>query len=98
MRLKSRESCRRDQAISIRTHHHICRQGVAFSGTRQLRSQGSVSVYAHRTKGVTGFKGREGGNGVGGAIGVGGGDGDGKRSQTQGMGTWTSMGTKTERK
>ena len=76
-RKKPHESCRRDQALLIRTHHHLCRQGVSYSGTRQLRSQGLVSVYAHRAEGITGFKGREGGNGVGGAIGVGGGDEDG---------------------
>ena len=76
-RKKPHESCRRDQAFLIRTYHHLCRQGVALSGTRQLRSQGLVSVYAHRAEGITGFKGREDGNGVGGAIGVGGGDEDG---------------------
>ena len=51
--------------------------GVALSSTRQLRSQGPVSVQAHRTEGVTGFEGQEGANGVGGGIGVGGGNGDG---------------------
>ena len=44
--------------------------------TRQLRSQGLVSIQAHRTGGVTGSGGREGANGVGGGIGVGGGNGD----------------------
>ena len=34
---KPHESCRRDQTLLIRTHHHLCRQGMAFSGTRQLR-------------------------------------------------------------
>ena len=61
--------------------HHLCRQGVALAGTRQLRSQGSVSVHAHSTVGVTESEGREGTNGVGGGIGVGSGirDGNGVR-------------------
>ena len=42
------------QALLFRTRHHICRQGVALASTRQLRSQGPVSVQAHRTEGVTG--------------------------------------------
>ena len=46
---------------------------MALASTRQLRSQGPVSV--HCTEGVTGSKGQEGANGVG--IGVGGGNGDG---------------------
>ena len=65
------------QALSFRTRHHLCRQGVALASIRQLRSQGPVSVQAHRTEGVTGSGGREGANGVGGGIGVGGGNGDG---------------------
>ena len=48
---------------------------MTLAGTRQLRSQGSVSVHAHCTEGVTGSEGREGANGVG--IEVGGGNGDG---------------------
>ena len=64
------------QALSFRTRHHLCRQGVALASTRQLRLQGPVSVQAHRTEGVTGSEGREGANGVGGGIGVGGGNGD----------------------
>ena len=55
------------------------RQGVALTSPQQLRSQGPVSVHAHRTEGVTGSEGREGANGVGGRIGVGGGNGDGNR-------------------
>ena len=42
------------QALSFRTRHHLCRQGVVVASTRQLRSQGPVSVQAHRTEGVTG--------------------------------------------
>ena len=57
--------------------HHLCRQGVALASTRQLPSQGPVSVQADRTEGVTGSGGREGANGVGGGIGVGGRNGDG---------------------
>ena len=55
------------------THTHTHTQ-------RQLRSQGPVSVPAHRTEGVTGSKGQERANGVGGGNrdgnGVGGGNGD----------------------
>ena len=50
---------------------------MAFASTRQLRSQGPVSVHEHRTEGVTGSEGREGANGVGCRIEVGGGNGDG---------------------
>ena len=57
--------------------HHLCTQGVALASTRQLHSQGPVSVQAHRTEGVTGSEGREGAKRVGGGIGVGNGDGNG---------------------
>ena len=63
--------------ISFRTRHHLCRQGVALASTRQLRSQGPVSVQAHRTEGVTGSEEQEGANGVGGGVGVGDGNADG---------------------
>ena len=48
---------------------------MAHADTRQLRSEGTVSVHAHRTEGITGSEGREGANGIGGGIkdGVGGG-------------------------
>ena len=51
---------------------------MALAGTRQLRSEGAVSVHAHRTEGITGSEGREGATGIGGGIkdGVGGGKGD----------------------
>ena len=65
------------QALSVRTRHRLYRQGVALTSTRQLRSQGPVSVQAHHTEGVTGSEGREGANGFGGGIGVRGGNGDG---------------------
>ena len=65
------------QALSFRTRHHLCRQGVALASTRQLRSQGPMFVQVHRTERVTGSEGQEGANGVGGGIGVGGGNGDG---------------------
>ena len=64
-REKPHKSCRRDQALSFRTRHHLCRQGVALAGTRQLHSQGSVSVHAHRTERVTGSEGQEAANGGG---------------------------------
>ena len=56
------------QALSFRTRHHLCRQGVALASTRRPHSQGPASVQAHRTGGVTGSEGQEGANGVGGGI------------------------------
>ena len=47
------------QALSFRTRHHLCRQGVALVSTRPLRSQNPVSVHAHRTEGVTESEGQE---------------------------------------
>ena len=74
-RLRRRFSFVLQQALSFRTRHHFCRQGVALASTRQFRSQGPVSVQAHRTGGVT--EAQEGATGVGGEIRVGGGNGDG---------------------
>ena len=51
---KSHKLCRRGQPFSLRTRHHLCRQGVALAGTRQLHSQGPMSVHVDRTRGVTG--------------------------------------------
>ena len=51
-RKKPHNSCRRDQALSFCTRHHLCRQGVALAGIRQLRSQGPVSAHAHRNEGI----------------------------------------------
>ena len=76
-RLRRRFSFVLQQALSFRTHHHLCRQGVALASTRQLRSQSPVSVQAHRTEGVTGPEGQEEANGVEGRIRVGGRNGDG---------------------
>ena len=76
-RLRRRFSLFLQQALSFRTRHHLCRQGVALANTRRPHSQGPASVQAHRTGGVTGSEGQEGANGVGGGIGVGGGNGDG---------------------
>ena len=86
------------QRISFRTRHDLCRQGVALVGTRQLHSQGPVSVHAHRTEGVTGSERRGGANGVGGWIGVGGGNGDekgvgGGNRDMNGDGDGTGVGT-----
>ena len=89
-RLRRRFSFVLQQALSFRTHHHLCRQGVALASTRGPHSQGPASVQAHRTGGVTGSAGQEGANGVGGGIGVGGG------AETV-TGTWTVMVTGTER-
>ena len=48
-----------------------------LASIRQLRSQVSLSVQAHRTAGLTGSEGRKEAKGVGGGVGVGGGNGDG---------------------
>ena len=50
---------------------------MTLASTRQLHSQGPVSVHAHRTKGGTGSEGRKGANGIRGRIGDMGGNGDG---------------------
>ena len=76
-RLRRRFSFVLQQALSFRTRHHLCRQGVALASTRWPHSQGPASVQAHRTGRVTGSKGQEGANGVGRGMGVGGGNGDG---------------------
>ena len=76
-RLQRRFSFVLQQALSFRTRHHLCRQGVALASTRRPHSQGPASVQAHRTGGGTGSEGQEGANGVGGGIVVGGGNGDG---------------------
>ena len=75
--LRRRFSFVLQQALSFRTRHHLCRQGVALASTRQLCWHGPVSVQAHRTGGETGSEGQKGANGVGGGIGVRGGKGDG---------------------
>ena len=77
VRLWRRLSFVLQQTLSFHTRHHLSRQGVALASTRQLYSQGPVSVYAHRTEGVTGLEKQEGANGVGGGIGVRGRNGDG---------------------
>ena len=69
-RKKWPKRCRHDQALSFHTRHLFCKQGVVLAGTRQLRSQGPVSVHAYRTEGVIGSEGREGANGVGSGISV----------------------------
>ena len=84
------------QALSFRTRHHLCRQGVALASTRRPHSQGPASVQAHRTGGVTGSEGQQGANGVGGGIGVGGGNGDGNgdvnaHGDEDGAGTGTGV-------
>ena len=85
------------QALSFRTRHHRCRQGVALASTRRPHSQGPASVQAHRTGGVTGSEGQEGANEVGGGIGVGGGNGDGNGDvDGQGDGDGAGAGTGVE--
>ena len=76
-RLRRQFSFVLQQALSSRTRHHLCRQGVTLASTRQPRSQGPAPVQAYRAGWVTGSEGQEGANGVGGGIGVGGGNGDG---------------------
>ena len=93
-RLRRRFSFVLQQALSFRTRHHLCRQGVALASTRRPHSQGPVSVQAHRTGGVTGSEGQEGANGVGGGIGVGGGNGDGS-GDVNGHGDGDGAGTGT---
>ena len=53
------------QALSFRTRHHLCRQGVALASTQQPHSQDPASAQAHCTGGVTGSGGQEGANGSG---------------------------------
>ena len=79
-RLRRRFSFVLQQALSSRMRHHLCRQGVALAGTRQLHSQGPASVQAHRTGGVTGSEGQEGANGSGAGL-------------ESGVGTETGTGT-----
>ena len=93
-RLRRRFSFVLQQALSFRTRHHLCRQGVAPESTRRLHSQGPASVQAHRTGGVTGSEGQEGANGVGGGIAVGGGNGDGN-GDVDGHGDGDGAGTGT---
>ena len=92
--LRRRFSFVLQQALSFRTRHHLYRQGVALTTTRQPRSQGPASVQVHRTGGVTGSEGQEGANGVGGGIGVGGGNGDGN-GDVNGHGDGDGAGTGT---
>ena len=95
--LRRRFSFVLQQALSFRTRHRLCRQGVALASTRQPRLQGPVSVQAHRTGGITGPEGQETTNGVGGGIGVGGGNGDGNGDVNgQGDGGRAGTGTRVE--
>ena len=94
-RLRRRFSFVLQQALSFRTRHHLCRQGVALAGTRYPRSQGPAYVQAHRTGGVTGSEGQEGANGVGGGIGVRGRNGDGN-GDVSGYGDGDGAGTGVE--
>ena len=86
---------RREQALSFRTRHHLCRQGVALASTRRPHSQGPASVQAHGTGGITGSEGQEGAKGVGGGIEVGGGNGDGN-GDVDGQGDGAGAGTGVE--
>ena len=57
-REKLHKNCIHDQTLLFRTRH-LGKQGVALESTRQLRSQGLVRIYAHRTEGGTGSEGRD---------------------------------------
>ena len=87
-RLRRRFSFVLQQALSFRTRHHLCRQGVALPSTRRPHSQGPASVQAHRTGRVTGSEGQEGANGAGGGNGDGNGDVNG---HGDGAGTGTGV-------
>ena len=89
-RLRRRFSFVLQQALSFRTRHHLCRQGVALASTRRPHLQGPASVQAHRTGGVTGSEGQEGANGVRGGNGDGNGDVDG-HGDGNGMGAETGV-------
>ena len=96
-RLRRQFSFVLQQALSSRTRHHLCRQGVALASTRRSHSQGPASVQAHHTGGVTGSEGQKGANGVGGEIGVRGGNGDGNGDvDGQGNGDGSGAGTGVE--
>ena len=75
-RLRRRFSFVLQQALSFRTRHHLCRQGVTLANTRQPLSQGPASVQAYRTGGVR-VRGAGRSERGGGGIGVGGENGDG---------------------
>ena len=94
-RLRRRFSFVLQQALSFRTRHHLCRQGVALASTRRPHSQGPASVQAHGTGGITGSEGQEGANGVGGGIEVGDGNGDGN-GDVDGQGDGAGAGTGVE--
>ena len=84
------------QALSFRTRHHLCRQGVELESTQQPRSQGPASVQAHHTGEIIGSEGQEGANGVGGGIEVGSGNGHGSGDvNVQGDGDEAGAGTGT---
>ena len=94
-RLRRRFSFVLQQALSFRTRHHLCRQGVALASTRRPHSQGPASVQAHGTGGITGSEGQEGAIGIGGGIEVGGGNGDGN-GDVDGQGDGAGAGTGVE--
>ena len=68
---------------------------MALASTRQLRSQGPVSVHAPCSERVTGSKGRERANGDGDGVGDVNGDGDGAGTGT-GTGVEATKGAQDE--
>ena len=98
-RLRRRFSFVLQQALSFRTRHHLCRQGVALASTRPPARPGVCTSASYR--GVSGSEGKEGANGVGGGIGVGGGNGDDNgnvngHGDGDGAGAGTGTGTRVE--
>ena len=80
-RLRRRFSFVLEQALLFCWRHHLCRQGMAFAGPRQLHSQNPVTVQANCTERVTRSEGQKGQNANG--NGNGNGDGDGDEAETE---------------
>ena len=76
-RVRRRFSFVLQQALFFRTRHHLCRQGWRLRTPDRPIHKDRRLFKRIVPGGVTGSKGQEGANGVGGGIGVGGGNGDG---------------------
>ena len=63
--LRRRFSLASQKELSFRVRHHLWRQGVTLTGTKQLRSYGPVTVHAHCTPGVKQVRGTGVGTGTG---------------------------------
>ena len=82
-RLRRRFSFVLEQALLFRWRHHLCRQGMAFAGPRQLHSQNPATVQANCTERVTRSERQKGANGNGNGNGNGDGDGDGVEAEAE---------------